>query len=125
MGFGRRKCMRPCCASRSSVICSIWVSCCWNAASFAGTSGPMPRSDALLSGKVDARMIRHLVAVVAGMATAAWLIGARPAHAADPIKLKVGTQSLIDTAPFEAAKAQGYFLAEGLDVEATSMIGGA
>jgi NitT/TauT family transport system substrate-binding protein len=76
-------------------------------------------------GKVDARMMKHLVAVTAGMATAAWLIGAHPAQAADPIKLKVGTQSLIDTAPFEAAKAQGYFLAEGLDVEATSMVGGA
>lgn len=49
----------------------------------------------------------------------------QPAAADDPIRLRVSTISSIDTAPLEAAKAQGYFADEGLSVDTTPMVGGA
>jgi NitT/TauT family transport system substrate-binding protein len=47
------------------------------------------------------------------------------ASAADMVKLRVSTITAIDTAPLEAAKAQGYFKDVGLDVDTTPMVGGA
>lgn len=48
-----------------------------------------------------------------------------PAQAQQPIKLRVSTIPIIDTAPLAAAQAQGYFKAEGLDVDTTPTVGGA
>lgn len=50
---------------------------------------------------------------------------ATPATAAELKKVRVSTISSIDSAALEAARAQGYFAAEGLDIDTTPMVGGA
>lgn len=47
------------------------------------------------------------------------------ANAQPLTKVRVSTIPIIDTAPLSAAMAQGYFKAEGLDVDTTPTVGGA
>lgn len=48
-----------------------------------------------------------------------------PAANAQPVKLRVSTIPIIDTAPLQAAIAKGFFSAEGLEVDTTPTAGGA
>jgi NitT/TauT family transport system substrate-binding protein len=45
--------------------------------------------------------------------------------AAEPVKLRVSTIPIADTAAFEVARTKGFFAAEGLDVDTTPTPGGA
>ena len=42
-----------------------------------------------------------------------------------PVKVRVSTIPIIDTAPLQVALAKGFFAAEGLDVDTTPTAGGA
>jgi NitT/TauT family transport system substrate-binding protein len=48
-----------------------------------------------------------------------------PARAANLTKLRVSSLASIDSAAMEAARAQGFFAAEGLELDTTPMVGGA
>jgi NitT/TauT family transport system substrate-binding protein len=68
-----------------------------------------------------------LISLLGRCATACIVVSAlaAPALSADPVKLRVSTIPIIDSAPFEAARVQGYFTAENLQVDATPVVGGA
>src|SRR5688572_20774643 len=55
---------------------------------------------------------------------AATLALATAAHA-QPVKLRVSTIPIIDTAPMQAAIAKGFFAEQGLEVDTTPTAGGA
>jgi NitT/TauT family transport system substrate-binding protein len=59
-----------------------------------------------------------------GVAMLGLIVGG-PAGAQQLTKVRVSTIPIIDTAPLAAAIAQGYFKAEGLDVDTTPTVGGA
>jgi NitT/TauT family transport system substrate-binding protein len=61
--------------------------------------------------------------LLAGLAAAILLLPG--ALHAQTTKLRVSTNQNIDAAAFEAARAQGFFTQEGLDIDATPVIGGA
>jgi NitT/TauT family transport system substrate-binding protein len=68
------------------------------------------------------RSLRPLLltcAVIAGLSIAA------ESRAQMPTKVRVSTIPIIDIAPLRAAMEQGYFKAEGLDVDTTPTVGGA
>lgn len=79
------------------------------------------REEKSMSG-LHKRAMARLGLVLILVATA---LPQRQACAAEPVKLRVSTISTIDSAPLEAAKAQGYFAAEGLEIDTTPMVGGA
>jgi NitT/TauT family transport system substrate-binding protein len=68
---------------------------------------------------MDMSAIRYVLAAVA-----ACLLLAQPAQG-EPIRIRVSTNNFIDSAPFEAAKAKGYFADEGIEVDTTVAVGGA
>ena len=55
-----------------------------------------------------------------GGALVAGVLACGPAAQAQTVKLKVGVPVVIDSAPFFAAVDQGYFKADGLDIEVTT-----
>lgn len=55
---------------------------------------------------------------------AALLVAAAPAFA-QPVKLRVSTIPIIDTAPLQVGIAKGFFAAEGLEIDTTPTAGGA
>jgi NitT/TauT family transport system substrate-binding protein len=63
-------------------------------------------------------------AAACGIAVAALFAASAPV-AAQTTKLKVSIIPIVDVAPLFAAKAQGYFAAEGIDVDTTPVVGGA
>jgi NitT/TauT family transport system substrate-binding protein len=65
---------------------------------------------------------RHLLQAAAAVCLAA---GIAPAVFAQPVKLRVSTIPIIDTAPLQVAMAKGFFAAEGLEIDTTPTAGGA
>jgi NitT/TauT family transport system substrate-binding protein len=65
-------------------------------------------------------ILKYALAMTVGLAFAA-----NPSMAEELTKLRVSTIPIIDTVPLSAAIAQGYFKAEGLDVDTTPTVGGA
>jgi NitT/TauT family transport system substrate-binding protein len=63
----------------------------------------------------------------AAMVAALGLVALAPAvqAQAQPVKVRVSTIPIIDTAPLQVAIAKGFFAAEGLDVDTTPTAGGA
>ena len=58
------------------------------------------------------------------LAAAAAALALLPAFA-QPVKLRVSTIPIIDTAPLQVAMAKGFFAAEGLEIDTTPTTGGA
>lgn len=67
---------------------------------------------------------RHFTATATAAAGAALPLLGRPAFA-QATKLRVSTIPIIDTAPMQAAIAQGFFKAQGLEIDTTPTSGGA
>jgi NitT/TauT family transport system substrate-binding protein len=64
--------------------------------------------------------------LAASVLTLPLLFGAAGApRAAEVTKIRVATEPIIDTAPFEAAIEKGYFRDEGIEIEAVPVLGGA
>ena len=66
------------------------------------------------------RFVKHLMQAAA-VAMTALVLSAQ----AQPVKLRVSTIPIIDTAPLQVAIAKGFFAAEGLEVDTTPTAGGA
>jgi NitT/TauT family transport system substrate-binding protein len=64
------------------------------------------------------------LARLAALASLALGLGAAPALA-QPVKLRVSTIPIIDTAPLQVGIAKGFFAAEGLEIDTTPTAGGA
>ncbi|MGB6939228.1 MAG: ABC transporter substrate-binding protein, partial [Xanthobacteraceae bacterium] len=65
-------------------------------------------------------------AIFVSASSALYLMFAAAAlHADEPLTLRISTISTIDSAALEAARSQGYFAAEGLNVDTMPMVGGA
>jgi NitT/TauT family transport system substrate-binding protein len=74
-------------------------------------------------GSIRTAAVGAMFALAAG---ALYLMCAAPSLRADePLTLRASTISTIDSAALEAARTQGYFAAEGLNVDTTPMVGGA
>ena len=65
------------------------------------------------------RFVKHLMQAAA-VAMTALVLSAQ----AQPVKLRVSTIPIIDTAPLQVAIAKGFFAAEGLEVDTTPTAGG-
>lgn len=72
----------------------------------------------------DKSIRRNILKALAGAAFAACAVPAVLAQQ-QPVKLRVSTIPIIDTAPLQVAIAKGYFAAEGLEVDTTPVAGGA
>jgi NitT/TauT family transport system substrate-binding protein len=66
------------------------------------------------------RFVKHLMQAAAVALTALAL-----SAQAQPVKLRVSTIPIIDTAPLQVGIAKGFFAAEGLEVDTTPTAGGA
>ena len=66
------------------------------------------------------RFVKHLMQAAA-VAMTALVLSAQ----AQPVKLRVSTIPIIDSAPLQVAIAKGFFAAEGLEVDTTPTAGGA
>lgn len=69
--------------------------------------------------------IRKFLRCAALGAAVLGLAGAASAQSQQPVKLRVSTIPIIDTAPLQAAIARGFFAEEGLEVDTTPTAGGA
>ena len=71
------------------------------------------------------RLMWSAVAAFAALALAAGAAQAQAPALAQPIKLRVSTIPIIDTAPLQVGIAKGFFEAEGLSIDTTPTAGGA
>lgn len=73
----------------------------------------------------ECNMLRKSKCLLVAASTVFSLLVSAPSSAQQLTKVRVSTIPIIDTAPLAAATAQGYFKAEGLDVDTTPTVGGA
>ena len=71
------------------------------------------------------RLGRLAATAAAALAVVAFAPLAQAQAQAQPVKIRVSTIPIIDTAPLQVAIAKGFFAAEGLDVDTTPTAGGA